>query len=108
MKGGTYESASLHFFAFAASGGRGSCFYSVARAYAARTCGYYCRTAKVTKNVPEPTVLDSLLGPADAATSAGDLRTLGGDEELRCPVNKSSFGHLIYALVFDQLRLTPC
>ena len=36
-----------------------------------------------------------LLGDASGMTSAGDFRTLGGSDELRCPVNEWSFGHLI-------------
>ena len=40
-------------------------------------CGYFCRAAKVTKNAPEPMVLDSFLGAALwASTSAGEERAV--------------------------------
>ena len=60
---------------FTPSGAGGYRFYSMARACAARTCGYFLLVQKVTKNTPEPTVLDSLLGDACGMTSAGDFRT---------------------------------
>ena len=44
----------------AASGGRGSCFRSAARAYAARTRAYFSLVGKVGKSTPEPAALDSL------------------------------------------------
>ena len=47
-------------FCCAAFGGRGSCFYSIARASAARTCAFFCHATKEGKNAPKPTVLDSL------------------------------------------------
>ena len=37
--------------------------------------GHFLLVQKVTKNTPEPTVLDSLLGDASGMTSAGDFRT---------------------------------
>ena len=40
-------------------------FYSIARGLRGPgPCGYFCRAAKVTKNAPEPLVLDSFLGAA--------------------------------------------
>ena len=37
--------------------------------------GHFLLVQKVTKNTPEPAVLDSLLGDASGMTSAGDFRT---------------------------------
>ena len=73
----------------------------------ARTAAYFSLVGKVGKSTPKPTVLDSLLSPAEAGLRRGICQTLGGGEELRCHVNKKSYGHLIFALAVDQLRLTP-
>ena len=57
-------------------------------------CGYFCRAAKVTKNAPEPMVLDSFYG-GHLAVPYPLLRGFtdcGGDEEFRCHMNdRSSF-----------------
>ena len=70
------------------------CFYSIPRGLRGPgPCAYFCRAAKVGKNAPEPTVLDSLDGghltvPYPLLRRFTDC---GGGEELRCHVNFRSF-----------------
>ncbi len=60
----------------AASGGRGSCFRSAARAYAARTRACFSLVGKAGKSTPEPAALDSLAHRPEGDTLCFVLFTL--------------------------------
>ena len=89
----------------AASGGRGSCFRSAARAYAARTRAYFSLVGKVGKSTPEPAALDSLAHRPEGDTLCFVLFCLRCDLEdwLFCGVPWAASGRSVcgYALLAD-------
>ena len=67
---------------------------------------FFCRATKEGKNAPEPTVLDSLDGAARACRFPirGNFLRLGANEE----DSATELEAVIFGLVVERVRLTPC
>ena len=82
-------------------------FYALARGLLAPgPLGYFLLVQKVPKNTPKPTVLDSLNGAAPTCRFPirGNFLGLGANEG----DSATELESVIFSLVVEQLRLTPC